>query len=412
MERVVITGMGVVSPVGNTKAAFWESIAAGRGGVDRVSCFDLTDFRTEIAAEVNEFNPEQYLSRKDVALLPRFIQFALVAALMAQEDADLDLSGMDPYRIGTGIASALGGVSLLEENAQLLMEKGPKRVNTSFIPHHIINMAAGQLAIHLTLKGPSLAPVTACAASNYAIGDSFRIIQRGEADVMFAGGTEASVTPLTFAGFCKLHAMSTRNEDPSRASRPFDKDRDGFVMGEGAGILILESLTHAKKRGADIYAEVIGYGMSTDAFHMVLPDEQGEGAARAMEFALKDAQIKPEQVNYINAHGTSTPAGDVAETLAVRTVFGPYADQVAMSSTKSMTGHLFGATGAVELIATVCGVEQDFLPPTINYETPDEQCDLDYVPNKGRDAGVQIALSNAFGFGGHNTSIAVRKYTA
>ena len=410
MGQVVITGMGVVSPVGNSKDEFWKSIAAGQNGIDRVTHFDVQDFRTQIGGEVKGFAPEMFLPRKAAARLPLFIQYALVASILAQEDAELDLSKIDPYRVGVGVGSGIGGISVLEENAKKLMERGPKRVSPFFVPYEIINMAAGQISIQLKLRGPNFASVTACATANNAIGESFRLIQRGDADLMFAGGTEAAITPLSFAGFCAMHAMSTRNDEPHRASRPFDQDRDGFVMGEGAGILVLESLDHALKRDARIYGEVIGYGMSSDAYDMVHPSEDGEGASKAMEFALKDAQISPEEVDYINAHGTSTPAGDSAETLAIRGLFGAHADRLAVSSTKSMTGHLLGAAGAIELVACVCAIEQGYIPPTINYETPDPACDLDWVPNQGRPADINIALSNAFGFGGHNTSIAVRKY--
>ena len=410
MERVVITGLGVISPIGNSKEEFWTSLAAGKNGIGYLTHFDATDFRTQIGGEVKAFKPEEHLSPKAAKRFPLVIQYALVSAMIAQQDADLDLSDTDPYRAGVGVGSGIGGISVLEDNARLLMEKGPSRVSPFFVPYEIINMAAGQISIHLKLKGPNFASVTACATSNNAIGEAFRIVQRGDADVMFTGGTEAAVTPLSYAGFCSMRAMSTRNEEPERASRPFDKDRDGFVMGEGAGVLVLESLTHALNRNARIYAEVVGYGMSSDAYDMVHPGEDGEGASKAMEFALKDAGAALEEVDYINAHGTSTPAGDVAETVAIKNLFGSHAEHIAVSSTKSMMGHLLGAAGAVELIATVCAVEKGYVPPTINYETPDPDCDLDYVPNEGRPTDIRVALSNAFGFGGHNTSIAIRKY--
>ncbi len=411
-NRVVITGMGVVCSVGNTKDEFWESIAVGKSGIDRVTHFDPENFRTQIGGEIKGFTPEAYLPRKAVARLPLFIQYALVSAIQAQQEADLDLSSVDPYRVGVGVGSGIGGISILEENHRILMEKGPRRVSPFFVPYEIINMAAGQISIHLKLKGPNFASVTACATANNAIGESFKIIQRGDADVMFAGGSEDAITPLSFAGFCAMRAMSTRNDEPQQASRPFDKERDGFVMGEGAGVLVLESLSHALKRNAPIYGEIVGYGMSADAYDMVHPSENGEGAAKSMELALRDGGIAPEDVDYINAHGTSTPSGDIAETLAVKSLFGDHADRLAMSATKSMIGHLLGAAGAVELIATLCAMENDYIPPTINYENPDPECDLDCVPNQGRSANIQVALSNAFGFGGHNTSIAVRKYVA
>ncbi len=410
MKRVVITGMGLISPVGSSKSEFWESIAAGKSGIDRVTYFDPTDFRTQVAGEVKGFAPETFLPRKAVTRLPLFIQYALVASIIAHQDSRLDLAQIDPYRAGVGVGSGIGGLSVIEENHRLLLERGPKRVSPFFVPYEIINMAAGQVSIHLKLKGPNFASVTACATANNAIGESFRIIQRGDADVMFTGGTEAAVTPLSFAGFCSMRAMTTRNDELQRACRPFDKNRDGFVMGEGAGILVLESLSHALKRNTHIYAEIVGFGMSSDACDMVHPAEGGEGAAKAMQFALQDAQIDPDSVDYINAHGTSTPAGDVAETIAIKTVFGAHANQLAVSSTKSMTGHLLGAAGAIELIASVCAIENSYIPPTINYETPDPDCDLDYVPNHGRPADIEVAISNAFGFGGHNTSIAIRKY--
>ncbi|MBI1930872.1 beta-ketoacyl-ACP synthase II [Candidatus Poribacteria bacterium] len=402
--------MGVISPVGNSKSEFWESIAAGKNGIDRVTHFDPQGYRSQMGGEVKGFAPEQFLPRKAAARFPLFIQYALVSAIMARQDAGLDLSKVDPYRVGVGIGSGIGGISVLEENARILMERGPSRVSPFFVPYEIINMAAGQVSIHLKLKGPNFASVSACATANNAIGESFRLIQHGEVDVMFTGGTEAAITPLSYAGFCAMRAMSSRNDDPHHASRPFDKDRDGFVMGEGAGVLVLESLSHALKRNTYIYGEIVGYGMSSDAYDMVHPDENGEGAAKAMEFALRDAKISPEEVDYINAHGTSTPAGDVAENIAIKKLFASHAYRLAVSSTKSMTGHLLGAAGAIELIACVCAIEKGYIPPTINYETPDPECDLDYVPNQGRPAEVRVALSNAFGFGGHNTSIVVRRY--
>ncbi len=410
MEQVVITGMGVISPVGNSKSEFWESIAAGKNGIDRVTHFDPQGYRSQMGGEVKGFAPEQLLPRKAAARFPLFIQYALVSAIMAHQDAGLDLSKVDPYRAGVGIGSGIGGISVLEENARILMERGPSRVSPFFVPYEIINMAAGQVSIHLKLKGPNFASVSACATANNAIGESFRLIQHGEVDVMFTGGTEAAITPLSYAGFCAMRAMSSRNDDPHHASRPFDKDRDGFVMGEGAGVLVLESLSHALKRNAYIYGEIVGYGMSADAYDMVHPAENGEGAAKAMEFALREAKIAPEEVDYINAHGTSTPAGDVAESIAIKKLFASHAYRLAISSTKSMTGHLLGAAGAIELIVCVCAIEKGYIPPTINYETPDPECDLDYVPNQGRPAEVRVALSNAFGFGGHNTSIVVRRY--
>ncbi len=411
MERVVITGIGVINAIGNTKEEYWDALAIGKNGIDTLTSFDATDFRTQIAAEVKDFQAEKYLDKKAASRLPLFIQYGLVAAMMAHEDSRLDLSSVDPYRAGVQIGSGVGGIGVLEDNAALLIEKGPKRVSPFLVPYMIINMASGQVSIQFNLKGPNSSSVTACATANHSIGESLRLIQNGYADVMFTGGTESAITPLAFGGFCSMRAMSERNDEPEKASRPFNKDRDGFVMGEGAGILILESLSHAKKRGAYIYAEIIGFGMTSDAHDMVAPPSDGEGAAKAMEFALKDAKLPVDSVDYINAHGTSTPHGDIAETNAIKSLFGEHAYKIPVSSTKSMVGHLLGAAGAVELIGCIGGMEKGFLPPTINYEVPDEDCDLDYVPNESREAKIEVVLSNAFGFGGHNTSIAIRKYS-
>ncbi len=411
MERVVITGIGVVNPIGNTKEEYWDALASGKNGIGPLTYFDASEHRTQIAGEVKDFQAEQYMDRRAASRLPLFIQYALAAAIMAHEDAGLALDKVDPYRAGVQIGSGIGGIGVLEDNAKILAEKGPKRVSPFLVPYMIINMAAGQISIHFNLKGPNSTSVTACASANHAMGDSFRIIQHGEADVMFTGGTESAITPLAFAGFCSMRAMSERNDEPELASRPFAKDRDGFVMGDGGGVLILESLSHAKARGAHIYAEIVGYGRTSDAHDMVSPPEDGEGAAKAMEFALRDAGLPLDTVNYINAHGTSTPIGDVAETNAIKMLFGEQAYKIPVSSTKSMVGHLLGAAGAVELIACLGAMEKGFLPPTINYDMPDEACNLDYVPNESRDAKIEVALSNAFGFGGHNTSIAIRKFT-
>ena len=411
MERVVITGIGVVNAIGNTKEEYWDALAVGKNGVGPLTSFDATNYRTQIAAEVKNFEAEKYLDKKAASRFPLFIQYALAASMMAHEDSGLDLSKVDPYRAGVQIGSGVGGIGFLEDNAAILIDKGPKRVSPFLVPFMIINMASGQVSIQFNLKGPNSASVTACATSNHSIGESLRLIQHGYADVMFTGGAESAITPLAFAGFCQIRAMSERNHEPERASRPFNKDRDGFVMGDGAGILILESLSHAKKRGAYIYAEVVGFGMTSDAHDMVAPPSDGEGAAKAMEFALSDAKLPVDSVDYINTHGTSTPIGDVAETNAIKSLFGERAYKIPVSSTKSMVGHLLGAAGAVELIACIGGMEKGFVPPTINYEVPDEACDLDYVPNESRDTKIEVALSNAFGFGGHNTSIAIRKFT-
>ena len=410
MKRVVVTGMGVVSAVGNNFDDFWASIAAGTNGIDDITRFDTTDFRTKMGGEVRGFEAESYMDKKDAKRLPLFIQFALASAMMAHKDSGLNLELIDPYRIGVGVGSGIGGICVMEENARLLMEKGPKRVSPFFVPFEIINMASGRISMKLGAKGPNYASVTACATSNNAIGEAFRIVQRGDADVMFTGGSEAAMTPLGFAGFCSMRAMSARNDDPKHASRPFDKNRDGFVMGEGAGVLVLESLEHALDRNAQIYAEIVGYGMTADAYDMVHPISNGEGAAKAMEFALMDAEIDLSEVDYINAHGTSTPAGDPAETQAIKRLFGERSYKIPVSSTKSMTGHLLGAAGAIEMIATIGSIKHSFVPPTINLVDADPTCDLDYVPNEGRSATINTALSNSFGFGGHNTALVVRKF--
>ncbi|HID56776.1 TPA: beta-ketoacyl-[acyl-carrier-protein] synthase II [Candidatus Poribacteria bacterium] len=410
MERVVITGIGVVTPIGSGKEKFWDALCKGENGIDRLTKFDPTSFRSQMAGEVKDFDPVQFMDLKDAKRLPTFIQFAIGCAVMAREDADLDLSSLDLNRVGVSVGSGIGGIEVIEEQHKILLARGPRRVSPFFVPFEIINMAAGKIAIQFGLKGPNLASVTACATSNHAIGEAFRIIQRGDADVMFAGGTEAALTPLSFAGFCSMKALSTRNEDPKHASRPFDRERDGFVMSEGAGVLILESLSHALKREAKIYAELIGYGMSCDAFDMVHPDDEGEGATLSMLNAIRDAGISPEEVEYINAHGTSTPIGDPVETKAIKRTFGLYAYRLPVSSTKSMTGHMLGATGAVELAACLMTISRGIIPPTINYEMPDPECDLDYVPNIPRQREVRIAMSNAFGFGGHNATLIVKRF--
>lgn len=403
--------MGVVTPVGNNKDEFWQSISSGKSGISRITHFDASEMRSQIAGKVKGFQPEDFLSGKEARKLPLFIQYTIASAKMALEHSSLCLSEVDLCRAGVIIGSGIGGIAVIEENHEILLTRGPRRVSPFFVPFEIINMASGQLSIIFGLKGPSSAVTTACATSNNAIGDSFRIIQRGDADIMFAGGTEAPLTPLTVAAFCSMRALSTRNDEPERASRPFDKNRDGFVMSEGAGVVILESLEHAKKRHAKIHAEIIGYGMSSDAYDMVHPDKEGDGAARAMLAAIKDAKISPDEVDYINAHGTSTLVGDISETLAIKKTFGDRASSIPISSTKSMTGHLLGAAGAIEMVATVSAMANNFIPPTINYEVPDPECDLDYVPNEGYSAHINVAISNAFGFGGHNTTLIVKKYT-
>ncbi|WP_082053731.1 beta-ketoacyl-ACP synthase II [Gordoniibacillus kamchatkensis] len=411
MNRVVITGMGVVTALGQDLNTFWGNLMEGVSGVSHIESFDVSEYPTRIAAEIKEFNAEDFIDRKEVRKMDRFVQFASVAAIKALRDAGLDVKNdADPERVGVAIGSGIGGVATWEEQHKTLLERGPKRVSPFFIPMMIANMASGQVSILTGAKGPNTTTVTACATGSHAIGDSMRMIQRGEADVMICGGAEATIRPTALGGFCAMRAMSTRNDEPTKASRPFDLGRDGFVMGEGAGVLVIESLEHAQKRGARIYGELIGYGMSGDAFHMTDPDP--DGASRSMNKALKDAGIEPTAVDYINAHGTSTPPGDKSETEAIRRTFGDHAYKLAVSSTKSMTGHLLGAAGGVEAIISTLALVNDRIPPTINLDNPDPDCDLDYVPHKPRDAKLNVVLSNSFGFGGHNATIIMRKYEA
>ncbi|KRE83218.1 3-oxoacyl-ACP synthase [Paenibacillus sp. Soil766] len=411
MNRVVITGMGVVTALGQDLETFWGNLSSGKSGVGMIENFDVSEYPTRIAAEIKDFNIENYVDRKESRRMDRFVQFAVAGALNALKDANLNVNeDTDPERVGVSVGSGIGGLNTWEEQHRILLEKGPKRVSPFFIPMMIANMASGHVSMVTGAKGPNSTAVTACATGTHSIGDSFKMIQRGDADVMICGGAEATITPIGVAGFCALRAMSTRNEEPHLASRPFDTGRDGFVMGEGAGVLILESLEHAQKRGARIYAEVIGYGMSGDAYHMTDPDP--DGAARCMVKAIKDAKIEPEAITYINAHGTSTPVGDKSETIAIKKALGEHAYKVAVSSTKSMTGHLLGAAGGVE--AVICGltIANSLIAPTINLDNQDPECDLDYVPNKAREANVEIAMSNSFGFGGHNATIIMKKFQA
>lgn len=409
-RRVVITGYGVISPIGIGIDDFWNSLASGKSGISRVSSFDASQFSTQICAEVKNFQPEKYIDKKKIRKMDRFSQLAFAAAKMAIEDAKLDLEKEDPFRVGVIVGSGIGGLSTVAAEHKVLLEKGPRRVSPFMIPMLITNIAAGEIAIAHNIQGPNYSLSSACATSNHTIGDALRLIRYGDADVIIAGGSEAAVTPLGLAGFCSARALSTRNDDPEHASRPFDKERDGFVMGEGAGIVILESLEHALSRGVSIRAELIGYGATDDAYHITAPSPDGQSAARAMSNALADGGIKPEEVGYINAHGTSTPLNDKVETLAIKKVFGDYAYKIPISSSKSMIGHLLGAAGVVELIATILSMEKEILPPTINYEFPDPECDLDYVPNKARPKKINVALSNSLGFGGHNATLVVRKY--
>ena len=409
-RRVVVTGVGALTPVGNTAEEFWTSLTQGRSGIGPITRFDTVGFSTRIAGEVRNFDPLAWVDKKEARRLDPFLQYAIAAAAMAVDDAALDTNRVEATRFGVLIGSGIGGITTLLDTHQVLLSKGPDRVSPFFIPMMIVNMASGLVSMRFGAKGPNSSVATACATGNHAIGDAFKLIQRGEADVMIAGGSEAIVVPLCIAGFSSLKALSTRNDEPTRASRPFDADRDGFVCGEGGGLLVLESLEHAIARDARIYAEIVGYGMTGDAHHMTAPDPQGDGAARAMTAALRDAGLDPSAVGYINAHGTSTPYNDKFETLAIKRVFGEHAHKLAVSSTKSMTGHLLGAAGGVEAIATVLAIHHGILPPTINYETPDPECDLDYVPNHARKQDVGVALSNAFGFGGTNATLAFRKY--
>ena len=411
-HRVVITGVGAVTPLGNTAEEFWAGLLEGRSGIGPITRFDAKDFPTRIAGELKGFDALKYLDKKDDRKYDPFLKYAVACATMAVEDAALKTDSVDPTRFGVLVGSGIGGLETLLGNYEVLRTKGPDRVSPFFIPMLIVNMASGVISMRLGAKGPNSSVVTACATGNHAIGDATKIIERGDADVMIAGGSEAIIIPLTIAGFCQMKAMSTRNDEPARASRPFDAERDGFVCGEGGGLVVLESLEHARHRDARIYAEVVGYGMTGDAHHMTAPDPEGDGAARSMAAALHDAGLEASAVGYINAHGTSTPYNDKFETLAIKRVFGEHARKLAVSSTKSMTGHLLGAAGGIEAIATAFALYHGMLPPTINYEKPDPECDLDYVPNQARKKEIEVALSNAFGFGGTNATLAFRKFRA
>jgi 3-oxoacyl-[acyl-carrier-protein] synthase II len=408
-KRVVVTGLGAVTPLGIGVEETWENIKAGKSGIGKITKFDASSFPSQIAGEVKNFKPEEFMPAKLVSRIDTFIQYAIAGTRMALEDARLPLEDLGD-EVGVIIGVGMGGVGLIEYYTRVLDEKGYRRVSPFFIPMIIPNMAAGQVAILFGAKGPNSAVCTACAAGNHAIGEAFRIIREGKAKVMICGGTESIITPLCIAGFSVMKALSTRNEEPEKASRPFDAQRDGFVVAEGCGILILEDLEHAQKRGAKIYAELIGYGFNSDAYHMTAPPPNGEGAAKCMELALQDAGIEPSQVDYINAHGTSTPLNDVAETRAIKSVFKEHAYKLMVSSTKSMTGHLLGGAGGLEAVITVLALYEGIVPPTINLENPDPECDLDYVPNYARRADIKIALSNAFGFGGNNACLVFKKW--
>lgn len=408
-NRVVITGMGAITPMGNDVKTFWKNCREGVSGIDYIKGFDTTEYKVKVAAEVKNFKPEDYIDKREARRMDKYSQFALAAAKEAVEDSGLNLETVDRYRFGVLVGSGIGGLGTIEKECQKLFEKGPSRVSPLFIPMAISNMASGNIAIQYGAKGICTSVVTACASGTNAIGDAYRVLQNGIADVMIAGGAEASVTPLAVAGFTSLTALSTSN-NVERASIPFDKERDGFVIGEGAGIVIMETLEHAVNRGARIYCEVVGYGATGDAYHMTSPDPEGEGAARAMKLAIEEAGIKPEEVSYINAHGTSTPYNDKFETIAIKKVLGENAYKVPVSSTKSMTGHLLGAAGAVEAVVCINSMLDGFIPPTIGYKVPDEDCDLDYVPNEGRTAEVNYTISNSLGFGGHNATIMLKKW--
>ncbi|MFN3550342.1 MAG: beta-ketoacyl-ACP synthase II [Endomicrobiia bacterium] len=409
-KKVVITGVGIISPIGIGKENFTKSLKDGVSGVDLISSFDTSQYPTKIAAEVKDFNPENYIEKKISRRMDRFCQFAFSAAKMAIEDAKLKLENEDLSRIGVIIGSGIGGIATIEREMRVLLEKGPSRISPFLIPMEIINIAAGEIAIEYGFTGPNYGVTSACASSNHAIGDALRILRYGDADVIIVGGSEAAITPLGLSGFCSAKALSERNDEPKKASRPFDKNRDGFVMGEGAAVFVLETLEHALKRGAKIYAELAGYAATDDAYHITAPREDATAQALCMKRALEDAEVNLEEVSYINAHGTSTPLNDKCETLAVKKVFGEYAYKIPISSTKSMTGHLLGAAGAIELAAILMCMENNFIHPTINYETQDPECDLYYVPNKSVEKEINVAISNSFGFGGHNAVIVVKKY--
>jgi len=406
---VVVTGQGVICPLGNDVEKFWERLIAGESGIGPVTRFDTAAYDTRFAGEVRDFKPETFMDRKDVRRSDLFVQYAVAATAQAVKQAGISDQVVDPTRFGVIVGSGIGGISTFEDQHRILLEKGPNRVSPFFIPMMISDMASGQVSILFGAKGPNYCTVSACSSGAHAVGEAYRIIQNSEAEVMIAGGAEAPVTPVSFAGFCSMKAMSTRNDDPTRASRPFDSQRDGFVMGEGAGILILEEREHARKRGATILAEIIGYGATGDAHHMTAPAPEGEGAARAMRAAINDSGLPLSEFGYVNAHGTSTPLNDKFETQAIKSVFGDHAPRVAVSSTKSMTGHLLGAAGGLETIICILALQRQVIPPTINYEHPDPDCDLDYVPNTARTVEVRAALSNSLGFGGHNVTLALSR---
>jgi 3-oxoacyl-[acyl-carrier-protein] synthase II len=409
-RRVVVTGLGLVTPVGNSVETTWAALVEGKSGADNIKKFDTEKFPVRFACEVKDFDPLNYVEKKEARKMGAFIHYAVAASQEAVNDSGLKITDDVAENVGTYISSGIGDFWAIEREHEKLLRDGPGRVSPFFIPSAIVNLASGQVSIRHNAKGPNSATATACSAGAHAIGDSFKIIQRGDADAMICGGAESAITPMSVAGFAALRALSTRNEDPIHASRPFDLNRDGFVIGEGAGIMILEEYEFARRRGARIYAELVGYGMTGDAFHITMPDDSGSGAVRVMQKTLNDARVKPEEVGYINAHGTSTPYNDKFETMAIKKTFGEYAHKVAISSTKSMTGHLLGAAGGVEGVFSVLSIHRNLLLPTINYETPDPECDLDYIPNQAREATINYALSNSFGFGGTNAALLFKRY--
>ncbi len=410
MKRVVITGLGAITPIGIGKDEYWKSLVSGKSGIGYITRFDTKDFDSKIGSEVEDFIPTDYMEKKEARRMDRFSQFAVAASKLSIDDGKIDLNKINLNRAGVVVGAGIGGMESLEKEFTKMKDRGPNRVSPLFIPMMISNMAPGQISMAFGLKGTSMAITTACASGTHAIGEAFRMIKEGKMDIILAGGTEAAITPMAVAGFCSMKALSTRNDSPEKASRPFDKERDGFVMGEGAGILILEELDHALARGANIYGEVVGYGSTSDAFHITQPDPEAKGATRAMEMAINEANINKNEVGYINAHGTSTYFNDKLETLAIKNVFEDYAKEINISSIKSMTGHLLGAAGGIEAIATVMAIKEGIIPPTINYDNPDEECDLNYTANKAVKRDINYALSNSLGFGGHNASILIKKY--
>lgn len=408
-RRVVVTGLGIITSIGCNKEEFWSSLVKGKSGIGPLTTFDCRDYESRIAGEVKNFIPHPFIPKKELRRMEKFVQFSVTAAKDAIDDSGIDISKEDPFRVGVLVGSGIGSLGIIEEEHKVILEKGPSRVTPFLIPMLIVNMASGHISIMFNLKGPNSCTTTACASGSHAIGDAFRIIQYGDADVMITGGTESCITTLGIGGFCALKALSTRNDAPEKASRPFDRDRDGFVMAEGAGIVVLEELEHARKRNARIYAEVAGFGMTGDGYHMTAPDPSGESAARCMINAVKDAHLKTEDISYINAHGTSTMLNDKMETLAIKKAFGSHAKKVPVSSTKSMLGHQLGAAGAVEFVICCLSIERNIIPPTINYENPDSECDLDYVPNQARQSKVNVCISNSLGFGGHNATLCITR---